>query len=182
MVGSLQLLGTFRYSLFQLLVDLLQLLLLFLEELLARLERLCLRLELVVGFLQFQLLLQELLGLGPELFGEGLRLIESFDRSRVGADHVQDDADAPRELLEEDPMNLAERLKTGKLDDRTRFVFEDDGDDEDVERRGLPEPEIAAVPTFQPKAAKPSGEPAPKTSEEEAAEDSVRRMVEAAYT
>jgi hypothetical protein len=49
-------------------------------------------------------------------------------------------------------------------------------------RHGSPESEIATVPTFQPDVAKVAAQLPPKTPEEEAAEEFVRRMVEAAYT
>jgi hypothetical protein len=46
----------------------------------------------------------------------------------------------------------------------------------------LPRSEVAAVPTFGPDSSKDSAAPASKTPAEEAAEEAVRRMVEAAYT
>jgi hypothetical protein len=52
----------------------------------------------------------------------------------------------------------------------------------DVARRRPRASEIPAVPTFQPKPEAKRDEPVQTASEHDAAEEAVRRMVEAAYT
>ena len=139
LLDGLVLLDEQRRLLLELLVDLLQLLLLLAQHLLGRTERLRLRLELLVRALQLVLLPLQLARLLLQLVGERLRLLEQLLGAHVRADHVEDDADALRELLEEDPVDLAERLEARELDDRAHVVLEEDGQDDDVQRRRLAE-------------------------------------------
>ena len=54
-------------------------------------------------------------------------------------DRVQHDADRLRELLEEGLLDLGERRERRELDHRHHLLLEEDGEDDDVRRRGLAE-------------------------------------------
>ena len=85
----------------------------------------------------FQLLVRALqfLLLALQLFGERLRLLEQVFRPHVGFDRVEHDADRFRQLVEERVVRKAETLERCQFDDGLHLAFEDDGQDDDVERR-----------------------------------------------
>ena len=118
--------------LFELLVGLLQLLLLLLEPLLRRLQRPRLLFEPRVRVGQLALprlqLRRQRLGLLQQLLGPHRR-----------RDRVQDDADAFGELVQERQVDVAEAVERGELDDGLDFPFEQDRQDDDVQRLGLAE-------------------------------------------
>ena len=84
--------------------------------------------QLLVGLLQFFLP-------ALQLGGERLRLLQQVFRARVRFDRVQHDADALRELIEERLVGRIELLERRQLHDRFHLAFEQDRQDDDVQRR-----------------------------------------------
>ena len=88
--------------------------------------------ELLVRLLQLFLLALQL----PR---ERLRLLEQLLGAHVRLDRVEHDADRLGELIEERLVRRAEPLERRELEDGLHLAFEEDGQDDDVERRRLAE-------------------------------------------
>jgi len=97
-------------------------------------------LELPVRPLELVALRLELLGLALQLEGEALRLLQELFRPHRGEDRVQHDAERFRQLLEECQVCVGVRRERRQLDHRHHLVLEEDGEDDDVDRRRLAEP------------------------------------------
>ena len=87
-------------------------------------------LQLLVGLLQ-------LLLLALQLAGEALGLLQQLLGAAVGLDGVEHDPDRLRELLQEREVGLVEAVEGGQLHHRLHLALEDDGQHDDVQRRGL---------------------------------------------
>ena len=95
-------------------------------------QQLGLLFELLVG--ELQLLLLEL-----ELVRQRLRLLQQIFGARVGLDGVQHDADALGELIEEGVVRRVELIEGGQLEDALHLSFKQDGQDDQMLRRGFTE-------------------------------------------
>ena len=86
--------------------------------------------ELLVGLLQFALA-------RLELDGQLLRLLEQALGAHRRLDRVEHDADALRELLEEDEVGRGEGLERGQLDDGLGVALEEQRQHDDARGSGL---------------------------------------------
>ena len=115
------------------------------------LERAAGLLDLAVLELDLGVLLGEQPGLGAQLLvgllklalarleldRQLLRLLEQALGAHRRLDRVEHDADARRELIEEDEVRRSERLERGQLDDRLDVPFKEQGQYHDARRRGV---------------------------------------------
>ncbi len=72
-----------------------------------------------------------------ELARQRLRLLQQVFRARVGLDRMEHDADALGELIEKRVVHRVEALEGGELEDALDLAFKKDGQDHEMERRGL---------------------------------------------
>ena len=93
--------------------------------------------DLAIFNLEERGLILQLLGAALELGIGALQLLQELFGAAARADHVEDNADAEHELLEEGDVDLAERLERAELDDPLHLSFEDDGQYRNVPRRGF---------------------------------------------
>ena len=118
-----------------------------LELLVGLLERILLLLEQLLGFAQRgRLLLQAGVGLTQldllvlQLFRQRLRPLEQVFGAHVRRDRVEHDGDRLGKLIEQVQVDVGELIERGQLDDRFHLAFEQDRQDDDVQRRGLAQP------------------------------------------